>query len=180
MKYLKYILAVIAILVVGFFLVGIIKPELTYDCEIMVDKPLAESWAVSQDVEKMADWLDGFQRIEEVSGSPGTVGAVADVYFISGGQEMVIRETITDIVPEESMSMLFTSDFMDMDYTIGMTAADGKTKISSSTTAKGNSMFSKSIMALMASSIKAQEDSNLANLKETIERNTKNYSPSEN
>ena len=90
---------------------------------------------------------------------------------------MVIRETIKEIVANESISMLFTSDFMDMDYKLSMTAIDGKTKISSSTTATGNGIVSKSIMALMASSIKVQEETNLTNLKETIEKNSKNYFP---
>lgn len=180
MKYLKYILGIVAILLIGFFLLGLIKPELSYKCEVMVDKPLAESYAVSQDPEKMSDWLIGFQKIEHVSGTPGTVGAVSDVYFIEGGQEMIIRETITDIVPNESITMSFASDFMDMDYTIRMIPMDGKTKISSSTTAIGNGMFSKSLMALIGSSIKTQEETNLARLKKTIESNSKNYSQIEN
>lgn len=180
MKYLKYILGVLAVLVIGFFLLGLIKPELSYECEVMVDKPLSESWAVSQDIEKMSDWLDGFQKTEHVSGSPGTVGAISDVYFITDGEEMTIRETITDIVPNESISMSFASDFMDMDYKLTMKSVDGKTKISSSTTAMGNGVVSKSIMALMGSSIKAQEETNLSNLKKTIENNSKNYFPVEN
>ena len=171
MKYLKYIFAVLAILVIGFFLLGQIKSEISYDSDIMVDKPLAESWAVSQDESKMSDWLDGFQKTVPVSGTPGTVGAVSDIHFINEGQEMVIRETITAIVPNESMAMTFTSDFMDMDYKLTMTPVDGKTKISSSTTATGNGMVSKSIMALMGSSMKTQEDTNLANLKKVIEEN---------
>ncbi|NNC61333.1 MAG: SRPBCC family protein, partial [Eudoraea sp.] len=114
MKYLKYILGIIAVLVIVFFMIGIIKPELSYEAEIMVDKPVAESWAVSQDEEKMGDWLDGFQRIEHISGTPGTVGAVSDVYFVTDGQEMIIRETITDIDPEKSCSMKFSNEFMDM------------------------------------------------------------------
>jgi len=85
MKYLKYILGILAILVIVFFLLGLIKPELSYECEITVDKSLAESWAVSQDEGKMSDWLPGFQKVEPVSGTPGTVGAVADVYFITDG-----------------------------------------------------------------------------------------------
>lgn len=180
MKYLKYILGILAVLVIVFFLLAIIKPELSYEYEIMVNKPLAESWAVSQDEEKMADWLDGFQKIEHISGSPGTVGEVSDVYFVSDGQEMVIRETITNIVPNESISMLFTSDFMDMDYKLSMRSVDGKTKISSSTTAKGNGLISRSIIALMGSTIKAQEEMNMTNLKNTIEKNKKNYFPVEN
>ncbi|WP_422107887.1 SRPBCC family protein [Winogradskyella sp.] len=180
MKYLKYIFGILALLIIGFFLLGLIKSEVTYQCEVTVDKPLDEAWAVSQDEEKMADWLDGFQRIEQVSGTPGTVGAVSDVYFINEGQEMVIRETIKDIVPNKSIAMSFTSDFMNMDYKLAMEALGGKTKITSNTTAVGNGMVSKSIMALVGSSIKAQEDTNLASLKKTIENNTKNYSATEN
>lgn len=177
MKYLKYTLGIIAILVIGFFLMGLVKPELSYECEILVEKPLAESWAVSQDEEKMSEWLIGFQKIEPVSGTPSTVGAVSDIYFNTDGEEMTIRETITEIVSDESISMFFTSDFMNMDYKLTMTPVDGKTKISSSTTAMGNGMFSKSIMALMGGSVKAQEETNLSHLKKTIEQNTKNYFP---
>ena len=177
MKILKYILGIIALLVLIFILIGVFASEIAYDCEITVEKPLAEAWAVSQDEEKLADWLDGFQKIEHVSGTPGAVGAVSDVYFITNDQEMVIREKIIDIVKDESVSMFFESDFMNMDYKLSMSSIDGKTKISSNTSAKGNGMFAKSLMALMGGSIKAQEDTNLANLKKTIEANTKDYSP---
>ena len=175
MKYLKYILGTIVVLILIFLALGLIKPAISYDCEITVDKPLAESWAVTQDEEKLSDWLPGFQKIEHVSGTPGTQGAVSNVFFISDGEEMTIRETITDIVPNESISMTYESGFMNMDYNLAMTSSNGKTKINTSTTAKGNSLFSRSLMALMGGSIKAQEETNLANLKKTIEGNTKEY-----
>lgn len=171
MKILKYILGIIVLLVLIFLAIGFITSEITYDSEIVVDKPLAESWAVSQDEEKLADWLEGIQKIEHVSGTPNTVGAVSDIYFEDDGQEMVIRETITEIVPNESVSMKFTSDFMDMDYTLKMASLQGQTKITSHTTAKGNGMFSRALMALMSGTFKAQEETNLANLKRTIEEN---------
>ena len=175
MKYVKYILGTIAVLVLLFLAIGLIKPEISYDCEIMVDKPVGESWAVTQDESKLGDWLPGFQKIEPVSGTPGTVGAVSDVHFISDGEQMVIRETITDIVPNKSISMSYENDFMFMDYQLNMSDANGKTKINTSTTAEGNGMFAKSIMVLMGGSIEAQEETNLANLKKTIEGNTKDY-----
>ena len=175
MKYLKYILGIIAVLVIIFLALGLIKPEISYDCEIVVDKPISESWAVTQDEEKLKDWLPTIQKIEHISGTPGTVGAVSDVHFDNDGQMMTIRETITDLVPEKSISMTYTSDFMNMDYTLNMADENGKTKIYTSTTTEGNGMISKSMMVLIAGSIEAQEETNLANLKETIERNIKDY-----
>lgn len=176
MKYLKYILGLIAILVIGFFLLGLINSEIAYKCEIVANKPLAESWAVSQDEEKLSDWLEGFQKTKHISGTPGTVGAVSDIYFTDNGQDMVIRETITKIVPNQSISMLFTSDFMNMDYELTMKTENDKTKINSNTVCKGNGAFSKSLIALMKSSFKKQEETNLSLLKKTIENNSKDYS----
>jgi hypothetical protein len=175
MKFLKYTLIVIALLITIFFLFGLVKPDLTYNCEIIINKPLAESWAVSQDDTKLKDWLEGFQKIEHVSGVPGSVGGVSDVYFIENGQEMSIRETIKEIIPNESISMLFETDFMDMDYTLTMEDVDGKTKISSNTLVTGNGMVAKSFIALIGGTFSAQEDNNLNNLKQTIENNSDSY-----
>ncbi len=176
MKALKYILAILAILIIGFFAIGMINPTVEYDCQLTVEKSLAESWAVSQDEEKMADWLIGYEKMEMVSGEPGTVGAVSDIYFKAEGEEMIIRETILEIVPNESISMSFESEFMNMDYQLIMNAVEGKTEIISKTNARGNGMLSKSIMALISGSLKAQEETNLGLLKKTIENNDSDYS----
>lgn len=175
MKFLKYTLIVLAVLVAAFFSLGIIKPEVTYNCEITVNKSLTESWAVSQDDTKLNEWLEGFQKYENISGTPGTVGAVSDVYFDNNGEVMSIRETITEIIPDKSVSMLFEMDFMNMDYTLNMVNVDGQTKISSSSVVKGNGMVAKSFIALMGGTFSAQEDNNLNNLKKAIEKNTKEY-----
>ena len=177
MKYLKYVLIALAALAIGFFAVGFIQSEVSYEIDIMVDKPVEVSWEVAQDPDKMADWLPGYQKSEHVSGTPGTVGAVSDIYFVNNGQEMVIRETITEIKPKESISMVFEDDFMNMDYTLAMSDVDGKTKIKSYTTAKGNGMVSRSFMALLKGTLEDQEVTNLENLKKTIESNTTDYFP---
>ena len=179
MKILKYILGILALLVLLFILIGQIASEITYDYEITVDKPVAESWAVIQDESKMGDWLEGFQSIEHVSGPKDGVGAVSDVHFLEpgSGQPMTIRETITAMVPNESISMTFTSDVSHMDYTLQMAEVNGKTKISTNTTTYGKGMVYKSMFSLMRGMIKANEERNLANLKRTIEENTTDYFP---
>lgn len=179
MKYLKYAIGFIAILVIGFLSLGLIKPTVSYECEIMVEKPTNESWAVLQDVEKLSEWLSGFQKLEHISGSPGEIGAVSNVYFDENGQTMVIKETISDVVPNESISMFYESDFMNMDYNLKLTSVNGQTKLTSKTVAEGNGVISKSIMALIGSMLKQQEETNLSNLKKTIEQNTKSYFQSE-
>lgn len=175
MEYLYYVLGIIAILIIIFLLIGFIKPSISYTCEVMVDKPIEESGYVAQDEERMSEWLDGFKKIEHVRGTPKTVGNVSNVYFTINGKEMVVKRTITAIKLFEFIESLNESDFMNMEYSVKMTAINEKTKIVSNTTVKGKGIFAKSMVALMGGSLKKQEETNLAKLKNTIEANTKKY-----
>ena len=145
MIYLFYALGITGILIILFVLIGLIKPSTSYSCEIMVDKPIQESGYVAQDEERMSEWLDGFKRIEHVSGTPKTVGNVSKVYFTVNGKEMVVKRTITAIKLFESVESVSETDFMNMDYRVKMTAIGERTKISSSTWIKGNGVFAKSL-----------------------------------
>src|SRR5690554_761890 len=98
MKYLKYIIGIIAILAIVFLALGLIKPKITYECEITVEKPTTESWAVLQDQEKLSEWLPGFQKLEHISGTPGTAGAVSKVYFDNDGQSKIGRASCRERV----------------------------------------------------------------------------------
>jgi hypothetical protein len=177
MVYLYYALGIIAILIIIFLLIGLIKPSTSYHCELIVDKPIEESGNVAQDEERMSEWLEGFKKIEHVRGTPKTVGNVSNVYFTANGKEMVVKRTITAIKLFESMESLSETDFMIMEFSVKMTAVGEKTKISSSTTVKGNGIFAKSLMVFIGGSLKKQEEMNLAKLKNTIEENTKEYFP---
>ena len=177
MKILKYLLALIVLLIAIFIIKGLMTPSVSYESEIVVDKPAKEAWAVMSDPTNLAKWIEGFKRTELVSGQENTVGAVSKVYVDDNGKEMVMEETITAIKQNELMAMKFTMDFMDMDYEMHFNENDGKTTIRSKSTTKGNHIFAKSLISFMPSSMKAQEDKNLNSLKKLINENTKDYFP---
>lgn len=175
MKYLKYLLGLIVLVVIIFFGKGLLTPSISYENEIVVNKSAAESWAVMSDESKLSQWIKEVKKIELVSGTPNTVGAVSNVYVDEGGQEMVMKETITKLTPNELMAMTFTMDFMDMEYEMHMKEEGGKTTITSKSTTTGNGIFAKSMLSFMGGSMKTQEDNNLSNLKKLIEENTTRY-----
>ncbi len=175
MKIFIYILAIISVLFVSFLLVGLFSSDLTYDYEIVANKPLTETWSVLNDEDKLSEWLPGFQKIEHISGEAGTVGSVSNVYFIENGEQMIVKETITDIIPEESISMTYESEFMTMEYRMSIADLGEKTKIKTNTTVRGNGIMFSSIIAFIGNTIKEQEEENLSKLKKTIENNKKVY-----
>ena len=178
MKFLKYLLIIIAVLAIVFFGYGLLNPSQTYSSEITVNKPLKEAWAIMQDESKTQEWLKFITKMEHISGEKGKVGAVTEYTFLENGQESKIRETITSITPNEQITMDFVAEgVMTMDYTLNIKEDGGETRISSSTITKGEGLFMQSMFAFMGGSLQAQEDENMNNLKTVIESNTTDYFP---
>ena len=179
MKYLKYIVGLIAILFLLFIAKGFLTPSISYSSEIIVNKSVKEAWAVMNDESKLTQWLQGITKIEHIDGVKGTVGAVTKYTFSENGQESVVFETIKSINPEQQIKMDFVmKDVMEMDYTVDFVEKNGKTHINSSTTTKGSGMIMRSIVSFLTGSMQIQEDENMANLKKLIDENKTNYFPS--
>jgi uncharacterized protein YndB with AHSA1/START domain len=177
MKYLKYLLIFVIVLLVAFIANGYFTPSISNESEVLVNKPVAESWAVISDESSLKNWIEGFKKSEHISGTPNTIGAVSKVYIVDGEEEMIMEETITNIVPNKLLSLAFTMDFMDINYEMTLQESDGNTIIKTKTHTAGNGIFSRALLSFMESAMKTQEDINLGNLKKIIEENTKNYFP---
>jgi len=97
MKILKYILFLIAGLIIIFLAMGLLKPEVNYGCEITVNKPLEEAWYVTQDPSKFPQWLEGFKSMELISGEEGQVGSKYKV-IVQPGEGQPDFEMIETVV----------------------------------------------------------------------------------
>lgn len=178
MKYLKYPIAILATLFLVFLGRGFITPSISYGSEITVDKPIKEAWAVMNDESKISEWLKGITNVEHVSGEKGTVGAVTKYTFDDDGSESTVIETIKDIKPDKSIIMTFEMEgAMRMNYFVEFTEKEGGTHIKSNTTTIGEGIFMRSLVPFLEGTMKAQEDENMANLKNVINENTTNYFP---
>lgn len=169
MKIVKALLGIILMLVLLFLAIGIIRPSVSYENEVIINQPTSVVWAVMTDPTKLADWLDGYQRTELISGEPGTVGAVTSIFFVQNGKEVVIKETITQVVPNDMIAMDFENEFMNMEYQIEIKNVDNKSRVSSKTIAKGSNLFSRSMVGLMKGVLSQQENTNLSKLKALAE-----------
>jgi len=182
MKIIKYILYAILALIVLFLLIGFVKPEVDYGAEIVVDKPVKEAWAVTQDESKYAQWLEGFKSIELLSGEKGQVGSTYKVTVNPGeGQEdFEMVETVQSLKEFEHVEMTFDSKAMNFYQKMSFDEQDGKTKIKTDSKVKGKGIFMRSMFALMemtTGSFTKQEGKNMASLKTLISKNITDYYP---
>lgn len=182
MKILKYILFAIIGLIVLLLLIGLMKPSVSYGAEITADKPVKEAWGVLQDDAKYAQWLDGFESEEMISGVKGEVGSKSKVVVNPGeGQEdFVMTQTLTSIKEFEHVEMEFDSDMMDFYQKITLNESEGKTTIKTDSKVMGKGIMNRAMFAVMemlAGSFTKQEAKNMNALKALINNNTTDYYP---
>jgi len=67
-----------------------------YTVSNTINKPLEEVIEKFKDPEGVKHWMEGLQKIEHLSGTPGEVGAKSDFYFLHKKKEMKISETILE------------------------------------------------------------------------------------
>lgn len=180
MKILKYILIVIGVLLLAFIAAGMIHPSLTYRHEIEANKPIAEAWAVSQDVSKFDQWLEGFKSMELISGEMNQPGSKYKIIMNPGeGQEdFEMTETLVSINENDHVQMSFDSEMMDFEQSMTFSEVDGKTKIVTDSKILGKGIMMRSTFACMEicmGSFQKQEAKNLEALKKLIEENTTVY-----
>ena len=172
MKFLKYAVIVIVVLVLIFIGKGLLSPAVTYESQVVVNKPASVCWAVMQEEKTLPKWIKGFKKAELISGERGAVGAISKMYVEDGGEEMIMEETITAVIPNELMAMTFTMDMMTMNYQMRLKEEGGKTTITTESNTVGNGILYQSIISFMPDAMKAQEDENLSNLKGLIEESS--------
>lgn len=61
-----------------------------------IERPLDEVIQKFKDPDGLKHWMEGLQRVEHISGTPGQKGAVSEFHFLHKGKEMVIKETILE------------------------------------------------------------------------------------
>lgn len=67
-----------------------------YTVSNTINRPLAEVLEKFNDPEGVKHWMEGLQRIEHISGTPGEVGAKSNFHFLYKNKEMQIEETILE------------------------------------------------------------------------------------
>jgi len=174
MKILKVTLLIAGVVlglgVLGFILIGIFNPEVTYTNSVTVEKPAEHAWAVFSDAEKMDQWLVGMESIETLEGDPMTEGSRYRMTFNVEGEEIIVTETVTDVQPVELFAFDLESDALTSYNEIRFIPVDSTTtRIEARSTAQGNGIFWKSLLALSGSVMQQESQKSYDKLKRLIE-----------
>ncbi len=137
---------------------------------VIINRPIKEVWDFFKDPNTLKQWLGGFQRFEQVSGIPGTVGAKAKHYFLERGKELVLEEEIIEVIHEKKFLGTLGSPMMVNTVTNYFNdLGNNKTEYSLSSDTQFKGFFWKQIGPLMKGEFKKRQENDLQKLKQVLE-----------
>jgi len=137
---------------------------------VIINKPIREVWAFIKDPNSLKLWLGGFQRFEQISGTPATVGAKAKHYFLEKGKELVMEEEIIEEIPEKKFVGTLSSPMMVNTVTNYFNdLGNDQTEYSLSSDTQFKGFFWKQIGPLMKNEFKKRQENDLQRLKQVLE-----------
>ena len=169
MKVLKIIGGIFLLLIILFFLTGVIWPTFTYESQVTVNASPERSWNVFNDAELMPEWIQGFKSIKPISKEPGEVGSKYELIILENGEEMRLYETITAFDVNREFKMTVTNDVLDNYVEVTFTPDGDNTVIKASSYVDGKGLFWKSMLFVAKSVIQQTSDEQYEKLKELIE-----------
>lgn len=137
---------------------------------VIINKPVNEVWDFFQDPDNLRLWLSGFQRVEHISGTPGTTGAKAKHYFLEKGKELVLDEEIMEVIPQKKLTGTLGSSMMVNTVTNYFNdLGNNQTEYSLSSDTQFKGFFWKQVGPLMKGEFKKRQESDLQRLKQVLE-----------
>ena len=137
---------------------------------IIINRSIKEVWAFFKNPDTLKLWLGGFQRFEQLSGTPGTVGAKAKHYFLERGKDLVMDEEIIEVIPEKKFVGTLSSPMMVNTVTNYFNdLGNNQTEYSLSSDTQFKGFFWKQIGPLMKSEFKKRQENDLQRLKQVLE-----------
>lgn len=137
---------------------------------VIINKPIREVWEFFKNPDNLRLWLGGFQRLEHISGTPGTAGAKAKHYFLERGKELVLDEEIIEVIPEKKLAGTLGSSMMVNTVTNYFNdLGNDQTEYSLSSDTEFKGFLWKQIGPLMRGEFKKRQEKDLQTLKQVLE-----------
>src|SRR5215467_1056458 len=82
------------------------------ESKVVINRPAKTVWDFLNNPDNLKLWIAGFQKVEPISGTPGTIGAKAKHYFKEKGKNIVLDEEITEVIPGKKFASTLSSSMM--------------------------------------------------------------------
>ena len=170
MKTIKVILGIITVLVIAFFLTGLIVKETNYSAEISVNKPLKEVFKLFNEPGNVQQWIPEIKSIDTLKLNPSFTGSEFKMVVDNQGQEITMTEKIMAYVPNEKTTLFFDAENMLKTDNYIFTEKDGNTIITLTSSCQSDSYIMACMFPYFEGVFQEQDQTYLNNFKVYAEK----------
>lgn len=171
MRILKFILKLLAVLLVLFLLSGLIFPKTKYTITQQINLPVEETFKLYTDATKMKYWYLGLQSIRTEEQKPGIVGNKYKMVTDVQGDFMQLKRIVTKYKKPQQINFSTQSIEMIKEEVIIFQNFDGQTLITNEASTTGKSYFLKCLYVSFFYFLKKEDQAILDSFKIYAERN---------
>lgn len=169
MKILKTVLIIVLIGILIYIVIAIFTPPINQANTVYINKSRDQIFDKFSDQNDMIKWLPGLKTITQLSGTPNTIGSVAEFVFETGGYEIPVLVTINDYIENEKMDLTITHEKLEMDLAINLIPQNDATKLDICYEIKSNTLMTKAAMPLISPLIKEHSALDLDKIKNLLD-----------
>ena len=170
MKTIKIILVTITVLVIGFFVTGLIIKETVYHTEVTINKPVTEVFELFNDNSRMVEWVTDLNSVEVMKETPAITGSVYKMTVDNRGRQVAMTKKVLAYVPNEKVTHFFDAENMLKTDDYIFTEEEGKTIIKKTSSCKSESYIMSCLFPYFKGTFKEIDQKYLNNFKELAEK----------
>lgn len=159
---------VLAILL-GFLAMGLIKPEVKYNSEVVVDAPIEEVFTTFNDMDKIKNWIPQITKIETVEEKPEVVGSKYIMTLEQDGQLTEMQEIVTSFQKNKEVGISFEAGIMLKSDVFDFSETPEGTRVTGNHVAKGSTYFARCMFAFFGGMFEEIDQTSLDEFKKYVE-----------
>lgn len=168
MKFLRYFIIVLLLLMGLFFLIGIFNKELNYTEETTVNRPINTVWEKFNDPDITMEYIPEIEKMTLIKEMPGMVGSKSKIKM-GGSRPMDIMETVLAYEEGKYISLQFDAGGMKKVDSYTFTPINNKTKITSTHNIKGDGIMTRAMYFLLKGVLAKTDKDHQARFKKIVE-----------
>jgi uncharacterized protein YndB with AHSA1/START domain len=169
-KTLLYVVGFIATCFLGFYIIGLVKPTVSYESKIIVNRSAKQTWAVFSNKDLMNQWMPGFVKIENIKGEALQKGSEFKLFVKENGQDFEMLEKVIEVIPAQYYEFELENGILRNHVKVKFVETQAfTTEITQTSEVHAQNWFFRSLFVFFKSQFKEQDEKTLQALKKLVE-----------
>lgn len=169
-KILVYVFGFILTCLLGFYIIGLVKPSITYETTININRSTKQTWDVFTNEKLTKDWMIGFEKFEKIKGEPLSANSEFKIHLEEDGQKFIINEKVKNVIPNKLYEFELENGILKNHVKVELKETGPfSTELTSSNHVEAQNWFFRSLFVFFKSQFKEQDEQNLNALKKLVE-----------